>query len=545
MLKILGRFKIGHRLAALIFIAFVGYGVLVVSSVVQLSQGLMTVKTQNSKNIIQAAYSILEDEYQRFESGQQTEQEAQNSAIHRVTSLRYDEGNYIWINDMYPRMISHPLKPALNGSDISTFEDPNGKRLFAEMVKVVKAKGEGSVDYMWPLPGGDEPVDKISYVKGFKPWGWVLGTGVYIQDVEQARWQSAQVLFLISAATLIFLFIVAGLIIRSITAPIQWVIGSLSEMVEGRGDLSKRLPVLGRDETSQLAEKFNAFSEQLGQVLLGVRQTALSLAEHTQRAKDDMDMSSEMAGQQREELQSVSHAMGEFDQASNHIARNAEGASHSVTAVETETSNGKRIVQDNAQAIASMAQTITGASAHVAELANKCNEIVSVLGVIRGIAEQTNLLALNAAIEAARAGEHGRGFAVVADEVRSLAARTQHSTQEIQATIESLTAGSENSTREMSTVSKAAGETQARSSEAQDSFVSITKAMSELTTIIEQTASAAEEQSHISNEINAAIVHATEFSQALYDRCLKTGREFEDLTQLSADLENAVKQFKL
>ena len=134
--------------------------------------------------MVQAATSQLASYQKLVDAGAITKEEAQKQAAERIASMRYDENNYLWINDLSPKMIMHPLKPEMNGKDLTDNKDPNGKALFVEMAKVCKEKGKGFIDYVWAKPGNSTPVPKISHVELYKPWGWVVGTGLYVDDVD-------------------------------------------------------------------------------------------------------------------------------------------------------------------------------------------------------------------------------------------------------------------------------------------------------------------------------------------------------------------------
>lgn len=299
MLSILARYKISHRLISLIAIVLVGLGLLTWVSLSQLDERLLDAKVASSKDTISLAYSVLQSEYKRFQEQGLSEEEAKASAIRLISELRYGNGNYVWINDMQPRMINHPLKPSLNGKDISQVTDPHGKHLFVEMVKRVRESGEGSVDYMWPLPGKTEPVDKVSYVMGFQPWGWVLGTGVYLEDVKSAARETAELMVLVSATIIVLLVILAMLVIQSITRPIKSVSDALAEIAQGQGDLTKTLPVIGRDEMSLLAQRFNDFNQQLRSLLSDVVSLVHTQDSVSSQLRGDMLQSTKMAEQQK------------------------------------------------------------------------------------------------------------------------------------------------------------------------------------------------------------------------------------------------------
>jgi hypothetical protein len=143
-------------------------------------------KVESIRIPVEVAFSLLNEYEARAQKGEFSREEAQKRAAERLRNFRYSGKEYIWINDLQPKMIMHPYKPEMEGKDLSDFKDPKGKKLFVEMVNICREKGGGLVEYMWPKHEGKEPVDKISYVMLFKPWGWVIGTGIYIDDLQQA-----------------------------------------------------------------------------------------------------------------------------------------------------------------------------------------------------------------------------------------------------------------------------------------------------------------------------------------------------------------------
>jgi methyl-accepting chemotaxis protein len=149
----------------------------------KVEDGLLKEKQTATKNVVDAVYGIIEDYGTRAEAGQLGSYEAMQAAKRDIGKLRYAGKNYFWINDLEPTMVMHPIKPELNGQDLADFKDPDGKRLFVAFVDVAKAQGSGFVDYLWPKPGFDKPVPKVSYVKLYKPWGWIIGSGIYLDDV--------------------------------------------------------------------------------------------------------------------------------------------------------------------------------------------------------------------------------------------------------------------------------------------------------------------------------------------------------------------------
>ncbi|MCX5828977.1 MAG: cache domain-containing protein [Deltaproteobacteria bacterium] len=211
-------------------------------------------KIKATKHVVDVAYSTLAQYDERVKKGELEMEEARKRAASDVQNLRYAEKEYFWINDLVPRMVMHPYKPELNGKDLSEEKDPNGKRLFVEFVNVGKEKGEGLVEYMWPKQGETKPVPKISYVKLFKPWGWIVGSGIYVDDLQK---EFATIFYIILG--LILVISIGGLacsilMTRSITKPLKDLLAATDKIAAG--DMNVTLEIKSRDEVGTLAQSF-------------------------------------------------------------------------------------------------------------------------------------------------------------------------------------------------------------------------------------------------------------------------------------------------
>ena len=189
-------------------------------------------------DLVKNALSIVDSEYAASQSGQRSVEAAQADAKHALAAMRYGDGDYFWINDMQPRMIMHPLKPEMNGRDLSDYKDPTGKKLFVEMAQVALTSGSGFVSYEWPKPGKAAPQPKLSYVAEFKPWGWVIGTGVYVDDLNelfftQLKTEGALILAVIAACAA-----VSFAMGRRLARPIVSMSVAMEQLAEGRLDVS-------------------------------------------------------------------------------------------------------------------------------------------------------------------------------------------------------------------------------------------------------------------------------------------------------------------
>jgi methyl-accepting chemotaxis protein len=415
------------------------------------------IKTQH---LVEAAWTVIDHFSKLADSGEMTVNQAQDNAKNVLKTMRYDGEEYFWINDMYPRMIMHPFKPELDGTDLSQNADPNGKRLFVEFVDVCRSKGAGFVEYYWPKPNVSKPVPKISYVKLHNDWGWIVGSGIYIDDVQAELSQFFYAIFSIVAIIVIGSLAMSFLMARSISRPINKAISSLAS---------------GAEQVGSASEHISSASQ--------------SLAEATT--------------EQASSLQETSSALEEMSSMTRQNADNARQANVLASAANAAADKGS----------AAMA----GMSRAIQEIKHSSDETAKIIKVIDEIAFQTNLLALNAAVEAARAGEAGKGFAVVAEEVRNLAQRSAEAAKNTSSLIDGAQKNADNgvhATEEFMTilgevtssvkkVSELISEVSAASSEQAQGIEQVNKAVSQMDQVTQQNAANAEESASASEELAA------------------------------------------
>lgn len=538
-------FSISQRFSLLIAIVVFGLIILSISSLTHQYSSLKDEQYIKTQNVVETAYSIIEHYYALEQDNTLTQQQAQSQALNAIKALRYDKTNYFWINNYQPTMVMHPIKPALDGKDLTNNKDPDGKALFVDMVNIVKRSGEGFIPYKWPKPGKDKPVEKIAFVKGFNQWQWIIGSGVYLDSIDEAFSEQRNLIVISAIIMIIAVILLSYFIGKSILIPTRLAADMMKDISQGEGDLTRKLNESGNDEISELSRSFNLFALKMRESLVHVAQSANDVSEHAHTVDDSSRTSHSFIELQNDSSTQVAAAMEQMTHQIHDVSRNAEAAEQAAKDAAQNASTGKNVVAQTITAIETLSSNIETVSRVTEDLANESHNIGSVLDVIRSISEQTNLLALNAAIEAARAGEHGRGFAVVTDEVRTLASRTGQSTDEIQTMITKLQEGAKAAVEAVKSSQALSVSTVEQASSANTSLNEIERLVSIITEMNSQIARATEQQTQAADEVNLRINELSQSTEQSLNNTKQLTDASDNLKQSSEGLSSVVNRFKL
>ena len=491
-----------------------------------------------------------------YDGASQGDMASRDQAIAILSKIKYGKDGYFFGYDSQVVRLFRGDSPVDVGKSFTGRQAPNGVRVNDELVRVAK-DGSNYVQYSSPLPNNDSIlVPKLTYSYYLPKWDLALGTAVNLDGVEaqvaeveaaiDERVSTILTSILVIAVIMLAVFGILGLTLsNAFLRPLQLIKANLDDIAAGEGDLTRRLPVTSQDELGELAGSFNRFVEKIHGLVRQIAEMTTQLTGLVGEVAAQAQRSEQAMERQRHETDQVATAINEMSAAAHEVARSAQGAAEAAQQTDNEGQAAKKVVDGSIDRIHALVEDIRESGVSLDNLQQDVQSIVSVLDVIRSIAEQTNLLALNAAIEAARAGEAGRGFAVVADEVRALASRTQQSTQEIQGMIDRLQGGTRDAVTAMRRSSDAGEITSEQANQAGASLDAIAQLIATINAMNAQIASAAEEQTAVAEEINRSVHQIAVAVESVADETRHGAETSRSLAGLGERLGALVRQFRI
>ena len=536
---------VARRLALMLLVALAGMVLLAFAALYENRDDMRDGYARNVRSQIELATGVLAHFHSLEQAGALDREAAQKAAKEALRGLRYQNNEYFFVLDLELNMLMHPLRPSLEGK-LADLRDSAGKHFVREMVTLARAQGQGFVDYTWPRSGvaTDPAQPKLSYVKAFPAWGWVVGSGVYVDDIDTAFQDAALRFGGLVAVVLVLLGLSGAWVIRGVTGALGGEPAYAGAIMKraAAGDLAVEVAQRGRGDS--LLGNLSTMLAQLRAMIGAIGGSASRLGASAREIHAVSRSVSEASVSQTGATASIAAAIEEMTVSIVQISDSARLAEqHSSTAAGL-ADEGAGKAERAAREMQAIAARVGDAAQKIQQLVARADEVGTIANVIKEIAGQTNLLALNAAIEAARAGEQGRGFAVVADEVRGLAERTAVATVQIEKVIE----GIQNETRAtvgaMAEVSSQVDGGVALVGDATESLHRIRSTAGEALERIREVAYATGEQSSASTEIARQVQTITEMADGTSGSMHSVVVAAEQLQGLAAELDALVGRFR-
>ena len=535
--------RVSTRIQLLVGLMLVGLIALCLTALFQLKTSMMDDRKEKTKNLVEISLGVITHHHKLFSEGKLSEEDAKIAARNSLRPLRYGKNDYYFGFETSGVYFLHGGNQAVEGQNKLDLKDTNGKFLVKDLIAAAQAGGD-FVEYWFPRAGQQTSEPKISYAALFAPWNWVIGTGIYFDDVEREYKQAATLLGGISFGLVVLLSLigwrVGGSVLRQLGGEPNIAADIMRRVASG--DLTASVGNAPKDSLlGALDDMVKSLRDLMSQLTANANQL-VSNAEQIKHASAEV---SKAADHQTDATSSMAAAIEQLTVSSNHIsdsARDTEADSRNAMALSAE---GAQRVGQATMAIQKIATTVTDASGRIRALEERAKQVSSIANVIKDIAGQTNLLALNAAIEAARAGEQGRGFAVVADEVRKLAERTSSATTEIEQMILGIQSDTVGAVEAMSAALPEVEHGVQLANHASESLRGIEEGAGRTLDRIGEVASATREQSVASTSIAQRVEEIAQMVEETTITIRGTADAADHLEHIAQELKQQVGRFKL
>jgi len=510
---------------------------------------IISIEKKRLVTVLDSAISIIQDQVNK------PGKEGLDDAMTLLNNYKFDNGaGYLYAYDMQGTRIMHGAGASL-GTNLIELQDKKGNFILKDLIKAA-TQGDGFSTFFFPKPGGKEALEKYGYAVHIKKWDIVIGSGFYIDGVdevnanmsvsleaiEESSFISTSIILAVFTSVLTLIVLISS---KTIFKSLLFLRNSVESLAAGKGDLTQKIPESNVDILNDIANYFNVFIESMAVDIKELKKSSEALYVISKVSNEQKEKLEKVSIKQIDETNMVATAIEEMASNSIEIAESAKSTRHSAEKTEIEIQEVVKQVQLSSGQLDELSRVLGSVEQSVAVVGENVEGIDIALGVIQGISEQTNLLALNAAIEAARAGEQGRGFAVVADEVRGLAQRSQQSTVQIKEILEKLQSSAEKMIDDMKGSTIQREKVTDAMSKINDIIESSTASIKNLTLMNVQVATAANEQSQVANSISKNVSGVAALAENIGSDSIETSHQMKKLEEQSRIIKNITDKFNV